>query len=108
MIRCFRKGLRPSIQAQLDTRGKDLDSWEEAIEKTVNAKVKASLQSPASTRDMESRCPQGSRLAKREEKDSGGKNKSTNSTPVDTSSGKQSSSARQTSFANPKRDQDHQ
>ena len=108
MIRCFREGLRPSIQAQLDARGRDLDSWEEAVEKAVNAEAKASLQSPASTRDMDSRCPQGSRPAKREEKDSGRKNKSTDSNPADTSSGKQSSSARQTSSANPKKDLDHQ
>ena len=108
MIRCFRKDLRPSIQAQLDARGRNLDSWEEAVEKTVNAEAKALLQSPASTRNIDSRCPRGSRPAKREEKDSGGKNKSTNSTPADTSSRKQSSSARQTSSANPKKDQDHQ
>ena len=104
MIQCFRKGLRPSIRAQLDAWGRDLDSWEEAVEKTVNAEAKALLQSPASIRNMDSRCPRGSRPAKREEKDFGGKNKSTNSTPADTSSGKQSSSTQQTSSANPKKD----
>ena len=108
MIRCFREGLRPSIRAQLDVRGRDLDSWEEAVEKAVNTEAKASLQSPASTRDIDSRCLWGNRPAKREEKDSDGKNKSIDSTPADTSSGKQLFSARQTSSTKPKKDQDHQ
>ena len=43
MIRYFREGLRPSVRAQLDARGRDLDSWEEAVEKAVNAKAKALL-----------------------------------------------------------------
>ena len=106
MIRCFRKDLRPSIRAELDARGRDLDSWEEAVEKAVNAEAKALLQSSASTRDMDSRCPRGNRPARKEEKDS--KNKSADSASADTSSGKQSSSTQQTSSANPKKDQDHQ
>ena len=101
MIQYFREGLRPSIRAQLDARSRDLDSWEEAVKKAVNAEAKTSLQSPASTRDMDSRCPRGNRAAKREEKDS--KNKSTDSTPADTSSGKQSSSTQQTSSPHPKK-----
>ena len=77
------------------------------MEKAVNAEAKAMLQSSASTRDMDSRCPRRNRPAKKEEKDSSGKNKSTDSPSVDTSSGKQSSSTQQTS-SNPKKDQDHQ
>ena len=99
MIRYFQEGLRPFIRAQLDARGRDLDSWKKAVEKAVNAGAKALLQSPASTRNIDSRCPRGNRPAKKEEKDSGGKNKSTNSTPVDTSNGKQSSPTQQTSSA---------
>ena len=57
MIRYFQKGLKLSIRAQLDARDRDLDSWKEAVEKVVNTKAKASLQSPASTRNMDSRCP---------------------------------------------------
>ena len=57
---------------------------------------------------MDSRCPQGNKAARKEEKDSSKKNKSTDSVPADTSSGKQSSSTQQTSFLNPKKDQDHQ
>ena len=107
MIRCFREGLRPSIRAQLDARGRDLDSWEEAVEKAVNAKAKAMLQSSASTRDMDLRCPRGNRPAKKEAKDSSGKNKSTDSPSADTSRRKQSFSTQHTS-SNPKKDQDHQ
>ena len=43
MIRYFREGLKPFIRAQLDAQGRDLDSWEEAVEKAVNAEAKALL-----------------------------------------------------------------
>ena len=88
MIRYFREDLRLSVRAQLDARGRDLDSWKEAVEKAVNAEAKVLLQSSSSTRDINSRCLRGNRPAKKEEKDSGGQNKSTNSAPADTSSGK--------------------
>ena len=68
-IRYFRKNLRPSIRAQLDARGRELDSWEETIEKAINAKVKALLQSSFSICEIDSRCLQGNRPAKKEEKD---------------------------------------
>ena len=106
MIQYFRKGLRPFVQAQLDTQGRNQDSWEEAVKKAVNAKAKTLLQSSSSICDIDSRYPQGNRSAKKKEKDSGGKNKSTDSPSADTSSGKQSSSTQQTSSA--KKDQDHQ
>ena len=38
--------LRPSIQAQLDHRGQDLETWEEVMEKVGNTKAKANLQPP--------------------------------------------------------------
>ena len=107
MIWCFLKGLRPSIQAQIDVRSQDLSSWEEAIKKAINAEAKAILLSSSTTRDIDSRCHWGNRPAKKEEKDFE-KNKSTDSAPADTSSRKQLFSARQTSSANPKKDQDHQ
>ena len=107
MIQYFWEGLRPSVRAYLDTRGRDLDSWKEAVEKAVNAEVKAMLQSFSNTREMDSRCPWGNRPAKKEEKDSR-KNNYTNSALADISSKKQSSSTQQTSSANPKKDQDQQ
>ena len=108
MIRYFLDGLTTSVRAQLNAQGRDLTSWEEAVEKTVNTEAKAMLQSSSSTRNMNSRCFQGKKLAKNEEKDPGKMNKSTDSPSTDTSSGKQSFSTQQTSFANPKKDQDYQ
>ena len=62
------------------------------------------LQSFASTRDIDSRCPRGNRPTKKKEMDFGGKNKSIDSTPADTSGGKQSSFTQQTSSTQPKKD----
>ena len=92
MIRYFQEGLRPSIQAQLDARCQELDFWKEAIEKAVNAEAKTLLQSSSNIRHMDSRYFRRNKPAKKEEKDSGKKNKSTDSVFADTSSGKQSSS----------------
>lgn len=47
IIRYFREGLKPSIQGQLDARGQEPNSWEEAVEKTVDVEAKALLQSPS-------------------------------------------------------------
>ena len=43
IIRYFREGLKPSIQTQLDAQGRELDSWEEAIKKMIDAKAKTSF-----------------------------------------------------------------
>ena len=44
LICYFYDGLRPSIQAQTDERGQDLDIWEEAIKKAINVETKAARQ----------------------------------------------------------------
>ena len=44
LIRCFLEDLKPSIRVHLDARGRDLDSWEEAVEKAVNVEAKTLLQ----------------------------------------------------------------
>ena len=90
MIRYFREGLKPSVRAHLDDQGRDLDSWEKAVEKAVNAEAKALLQLSFSTRNIDSRCFRGNKPARKKEKDSDRKNKSNDSIPADTSSGKQS------------------
>lgn len=41
LIRYFRDGLKPSIRSQNDKQGRDLDNWEEAIEKAINNEVKS-------------------------------------------------------------------
>ena len=50
MIRYFREDLQPSIRAQLDVRDWELDSWDEVVDKTVDAEAKASLQALSGTR----------------------------------------------------------
>ncbi len=61
LIRYFREGLHPSIRAQLDHRGQDLDVWEEVVEKAGDAEAKANLQPPFYIREIDSRCPKGHR-----------------------------------------------
>ena len=43
LIHYFHDGLRLSIRAQVDNRGRDLDAWEEVVEKAVNVEAKAGL-----------------------------------------------------------------
>ncbi len=59
LIRYFREGLRLSIQAQLNHRGRDLDGWEEVLEKAGDAEAKANPQPPFYVRDINARCPKG-------------------------------------------------
>ena len=74
------------------------------MEKTVNTEAKVILQSSSSTRNMDTRCPQMIKPAKKEEKDFNRKNKSTDFTLADTSSGKQISSTQQAFSVHPKKD----
>lgn len=43
MIWYFQEGLKPSIQVQLDAQSRELDFWEEIIEKAVNVEVETLL-----------------------------------------------------------------
>ena len=87
MIWYFRKSLRPSIRTKLDTRGRELNFWEEAIEKVVDAETKALLQPPSSTQKIDAKCFPGYRPVKKEDKDSR-KNKSVDILSIDIPSGK--------------------
>ncbi len=69
LIRYFREGLRLSIQAQLDHRGRDLDGWEEVVKKADDVEAKANLQPPFYVRDINPRCPKGHRLSSRKDKE---------------------------------------
>ena len=60
-IRYFWDGLCLSIQAQVDNRGQNLNTWEKVVEKVVNAEVKAGLQSHSMIREIDSRCLKGHR-----------------------------------------------
>lgn len=51
------------MKAQMEQRGRELDSWDELVEKAIDAEAKASLQPPSFIREMDQRCPRGNRLA---------------------------------------------
>ena len=63
LIRFFREGLKPWIKAQIEQRGRKLDSWKQLIEKTIEAEAKAGLQPFFIFREMDQRCLQGNRPA---------------------------------------------
>ena len=69
MIRYFQENLKLSIRIQLNTQGRALNSWEEAVEKTVDVKAKTLLQLPIGTQKIDSRCFRENRPAKKKEKD---------------------------------------
>ena len=52
LIRFFREGLKPSVKAQIEQKGRELDSWEELVEKAIDAEAKASLQPPSFLRSV--------------------------------------------------------
>ena len=54
MIKYFQKDPRLFIQAQLDVQDKDLGSWDEVVDKTVDVEAKAKLQTLFRTREIDS------------------------------------------------------
>lgn len=63
MIRFFREGLKPSIKAQMEQRGRELDSWKELVEKAIDAEAKAGRQPTSFVREIDQRCPWDNRPA---------------------------------------------
>ncbi len=61
LLRYFQEGLRPSIRAQLDHWRRDLDTWEEMVEKAGDIEAKANLQLPFYVRKIDSKYPKGHR-----------------------------------------------
>ena len=55
-IRYFQKGLRLSIQAQMDSRHCELDYWDKVLNKTIKAKSKVVFQSSTSIQEMDACC----------------------------------------------------
>lgn len=51
LIRFFREGLKPSIKAQMEQRGREINSWDELVEKVIEA-VRSWLE-PKSVRDTQ-------------------------------------------------------
>lgn len=60
-IRYFREGLKPSIKAQMEQCGRELDSWGDLVEKAIDAEAKASLQPTSFLHEIDQRCFQGRR-----------------------------------------------
>ena len=63
MIRYFREGLRPSIRVEMQQHGRELDSFEDTIEKAVDAEAKAALRPRSISRETDQHYPQGTRPA---------------------------------------------
>ena len=60
MIRYFREGLRPSIRVKMEQRGRELNSFEELVEKTVETKAKAALRPRSYACETNQHCLQDS------------------------------------------------
>ena len=63
MIKYFCKCLKPSLKVKIKQRGREFDSFEEIIKKTVNAKTKAIFRPRCYLFKTNQYCLQGSRLA---------------------------------------------
>ena len=63
LIRFFREGFRPLVKAQIKQRGREHDSWEVLVKKSIDTKAKASLQPPSILREMDQCCPHSNRPA---------------------------------------------
>lgn len=63
LIRFFREGIKPSVKAQMEQRGLELDSWDKLVEKAIDAEAKASLQPVSIFHEMDQRCPRDDRPA---------------------------------------------
>ena len=61
MIWYFREGLRPSVRVEMEQRGRELDSFEELVEKAVDAEAKAALRPRSYARETDQYCLRGSR-----------------------------------------------
>ena len=63
MIRYFRESLKPSIRAEIEQHGRELDSFEDKIQKAVNAEAKAALRPRSATCETDQHCLWGTRPA---------------------------------------------
>ena len=56
-IQIFRDGLKPSIAAQIEQRGREKDTWETLVKKAIEAEAKVSLLPCSFVRDIDQRYP---------------------------------------------------
>ena len=63
MLKYFREGLKPSVLAELEHQDLQLESFDQMVKNSVNAKAKSAFRPLSSTKKMDQNCPQGNRLA---------------------------------------------
>ena len=63
MIKYFQKGLKPFIQAEINHRGRKLDSFKDTMQKTVNVEAKVSFWPHSVACETDQYCPWGTRPA---------------------------------------------
>lgn len=63
MIQYFQEDLKPSIEAKMDQRGRELDSFKELVERAVEAQTKGALQPVSYTHKTDQHCLRENRLA---------------------------------------------
>ena len=56
LICYFCDSLKPSIRAQINEQGRDLDTWEEAIKKAIDVEAKTACQPQSLMREMDNWC----------------------------------------------------
>ena len=63
MLRYFRKGLKPSILAELEHRDLKLESFDQMVKKAVDAEAKSALRPRSSTKEMDQHCSRDNQTA---------------------------------------------
>ena len=63
MLKYLRKGLKPSISAELEHWDLELENFDQIVKKAVNVEAKLDLRPGSSTKEMDQNCPWGSWLA---------------------------------------------
>ena len=53
MLKYFRKGLKPSILAELEYWDLELESFNQMVKKAIDAKAKSALRPRSSTKEMD-------------------------------------------------------
>ena len=63
MLRYFRKGLKPSVLAELEYQDLELESFDQMVKKTVDVKTKSALWPCSNTKKIDQNCPRSNRPA---------------------------------------------
>ena len=63
MIRYFQEGLKPSIKIEMEQQDRASTSFEEIVQRVVNAEAKIGLRSSTIVQDSDAHCPRSHRLS---------------------------------------------